>query len=197
MTTALVVIDVQRDFCPGGALAVPNGDAVVAVCNRLMATADLVVLTQDWHPAGHQSFAGTHKRGVFETIEVSYGTQVLWPDHCVQGSAGADFHAALEQHWAQLILRKGHNPNVDSYSAFFENDRTTSTGLTGWLRAKGVDHLGLVGLATDYCVKYTALDAVAEGFSTEVVLEGVRGIDTENGVPAALAEMKAAGVTFR
>ncbi|MEZ4319609.1 MAG: bifunctional nicotinamidase/pyrazinamidase [Myxococcota bacterium] len=193
MSEALIVIDVQNDFCPGGALAVPDGDAVVSVCNRLMEQASIVVLTQDWHPAGHSSFASRYGRDPFGTIELAYGTQVLWPDHCVQGSEGAAFHPALAVDRAHLVVRKGSNPAVDSYSAFFENDRTTPTGLGGALRELGVDSVVLVGLATDYCVKYTALDARRLGLRVSVVEAGVRGIDP-SGVEAAWAELVAAGV---
>ncbi|MCB9678776.1 MAG: bifunctional nicotinamidase/pyrazinamidase [Alphaproteobacteria bacterium] len=194
---ALVVIDVQNDFCPGGALAVPDGDAVIAVCNARMATADLVVLTQDWHPAGHQSFASTHGLAPFGTVELAYGTQVLWPDHCVQGTAGAAFHPALDADRANLVIRKGTNPAIDSYSAFFENDQTTPTGLGGALRELGVTELVLVGLATDYCVKYTALDGRRLGFAVSVLEGGVRGIDLNGSVAAAWAEMAEAGVVRR
>ena len=159
MSNALIVIDVQNDFCPGGALAVPEGDAVVPVINAMMDQFESVILTQDWHPAGHSSFASSHPgKAPYELTEMFYGAQVLWPDHCVQGSAGAAFHADLRTD-ADLILRKGFRPAIDSYSAFFENDRRTPTGLEGYLRSRGITDLTLVGLATDFCVHYSAVDA--------------------------------------
>jgi len=193
---ALLVIDVQNDFCVGGALAVPDGDAVVPVVNRLMPRFPLVVLTQDWHPRGHGSFASSHPgRHPYETIEVAYGEQVLWPDHCVQGTRGAGFHPDLELDRAALILRKGSDPAVDSYSALFENDRRTPTGLAGWLRERQVGRLFLVGLATDFCVRYSALDARRAGFGVSVVEEGVRGIDMDGSVAATWTELLAAGAS--
>jgi len=193
MSTALLVIDVQNDFCPGGALAVPEGDAVVAACNRWMERVDHVVLTQDWHPAGHASFASTHDAAPFSETELPYGRQVLWPDHCVQGSRGAELHAELAVDRAHLVVRKGYRPAIDSYSAFRENDRQTPTGLAGWLREVGADEVLVCGLATDFCVRYSALDAVAEGFRTAVIAEAVRGIDP-GGVAEAFEAMAAAGV---
>ncbi len=193
--TALIVIDVQNDFCPGGALAVTDGDAVVTLINDLLPRYPVRVLTQDWHPAGHRSFASAHPgKAAFETVEMAYGTQVLWPDHCVQGSAGADFHPGLETGCGDLILRKGVNPEIDSYSAFFENDRTTPTGLEGYLRARGVERLVLAGLATDFCVAYSAIDGARAGFAVEVRLEACRAIDLDGSLDAALAEMRAAGI---
>jgi nicotinamidase/pyrazinamidase len=190
----LLVIDVQNDFCSGGALAVPDGEAVVPVANRLMARFATVVLTQDWHPSGHGSFASSHPgREPYETIRVDYGEQVLWPDHCVQGSRGAAFHDDLDTDPAALIVRKGSDPAVDSYSALFENDKRTTTGLSGWLRERGVGALFLVGLATDFCVRYSALDARKAGFAVRVVEEGVRGIDLEGSVAAAWSELERAG----
>ena len=169
---ALIVIDVQNDFCPGGALAVAQGDAIVSGINALMDDVDAVVLTQDWHPAGHSSFASSHAgKAPLEMIEMPYGPQVLWPDHCIQGSAGADFHADLHQDRADLIIRKGYNPAIDSYSAFFENDHKTPTGLDGYLRSRGVTKLVLCGLATDFCVGFSALDAVAQGFDVTVRMD--------------------------
>ncbi|MBL8674701.1 MAG: bifunctional nicotinamidase/pyrazinamidase [Rhodospirillales bacterium] len=195
--TALVVIDVQNDFCPGGALAVPGGDAVVPAVNRLVDAADLVVLTQDWHPAGHRSFASGHPgRQPFETIEVDYGPQTLWPDHCVQGSPGAAFHHDLRADAAALIVRKGMRAAVDSYSAFFENDRTTTTGLDGWLRARGVARLLLCGLAYDFCVAYSALDARRLGFDVAVAEDGCAAIDLGGSRAAQAAAMAAAGVVL-
>lgn len=194
MTDALIVIDVQQDFCPGGALAVPQGDAVVAPINALMDRFGAVILTQDWHPAGHASFASSHPgKAPFDLVALEYGDQVLWPDHCVQGSPGAAFHPALRQE-ADLILRKGFRPGIDSYSAFFENDRKTPTGLDGYLRTRGLTRLTLAGLATDFCVAYSALDAARLGFEVTVHLPACRGIDLDGSVAAALREMAAAGV---
>lgn len=197
MTRALIVIDVQNDFCPGGALAVAEGDSVVPRINAMMAEAGTVVLTQDWHPAGHGSFASSHEgKAPMETITLPYGEQVLWPDHCVQGSTGAAFHPGLHIDLADLILRKGTNPAIDSYSAFFENDRSTPTGLDGWLRTRGITTVTLAGLATDFCVQFSALDAVRLGFETEVALDACRGIDLNGSMEAALTAMRAAGVTL-
>ncbi len=197
MTRALIVIDVQNDFCPGGALAVAEGDSVVPRINAMMAEAGTVVLTQDWHPAGHGSFASSHEgKAPMETITLPYGEQVLWPDHCVQGSTGAAFHPGLRTDPADLILRKGTNPAIDSYSAFFENDRSTPTGLDGWLRTRGITTVTLAGLATDFCVQFSALDAARLGFETEVALDACRGIDLNGSMEAALTAMRAAGVTL-
>lgn len=194
-TAALLVIDVQNDFCPGGALAVADGDAVVPVINRLMPLYPLVVLTQDWHPRGHASFASSHAgRRPFDAIEMSYGRQTLWPDHCVPGTPGADFHPGLDTTRAALVLRKGTNPAIDSYSAFFENDRRTSTGLAAYLRERGVGRVVLAGLATDFCVRYSAEDAAAEGFEVAVIEDAVRGIDLDGSVAEAWKAMAAAGV---
>ena len=195
-TDVLLVIDVQRDFCPGGALAVPDGDAVVSVINRLARRFDHVVLTQDWHPGGHHSFASTHAREAFATITLHYGDQTLWPDHCVQGSAGAEFHDDLEWTEAELILRKGFRSAIDSYSAFFENDQTTPTGLEGYLRNRGVTAVTLVGLATDYCVAYSALDAARMGFKATVLEGAARAIDLNGTLAEARARMRAAGVAL-
>jgi nicotinamidase/pyrazinamidase len=193
---ALIVIDVQNDFCAGGALAVPDGDAVVPIVNEMTPRFPLVVLTQDWHPRGHASFASSHPgRRPFEEIALPYGPQVLWPDHCLPGTRGADFHPDLDLRSADLILRKGANPEVDSYSAFFENDHETPTGLGAFLRERGVRRAILVGLATDYCVLYTALDAVAQGFEAVVVEPGVRGIDLRGSLDRAWQRMAATGVT--
>ncbi len=195
--TALLVIDVQNDFCPGGALAVADGDAVVPVINGLARDFPVRVFTQDWHPAGHSSFASAHPgRAPFETTEMPYGTQVLWPDHCVQGTEGAAFHPGLNTDPADMIIRKGFDPAIDSYSAFFENDRTTPTGLEGYLRSRGVGALVLVGLATDFCVAYSALDGARLGFDVTVRLDACRGIDLDGSLGAALADMRAAGVTL-
>ncbi|MDQ0327666.1 nicotinamidase/pyrazinamidase [Rhodopseudomonas julia] len=193
----LLVIDVQNDFCPGGALAVPNGDAVVPVINALMPRFQHVVLTQDWHPAGHQSFASAHPGSdPFQTFAAEYGEQVLWPEHCVQGSAGAAFHPKLDTVPAELILRKGFRPGIDSYSAFYENDRTTETGLAGYLRERGFARLFLTGLATDFCVAWSALDARKEGFEVVLVEDACRAIDLDGSLDKARAEMASAGVSF-
>lgn len=195
---ALVVIDMQNDFCPGGALAVAAGDSIVAPINALMDRFAVRVLTQDWHPADHRSFADNHPDAApFSTTQMPYGTQVLWPRHCVQGSAGADFHADLRTEPADLILRKGFRPGIDSYSAFFENDRSTPTGLEGYLRSRGVEALVLVGLATDFCVAYSAIDAARLGFRTTVLLDYCRAIDLDGSLTRALGEMRAAGVELR
>ena len=194
---ALLVVDVQNDFCPDGALAVPDGDAVVPVINRLAGRFGHVLMTQDWHPPGHGSFASSHPgKAPFETLEVSYGTQVLWPDHCVQGTPGAAFHADLELPEAELVLRKGFRKAIDSYSAFYENDRETPTGLTGYLRTRGFKRLVLVGLATDFCVYYSAVDAVREGFQAVLVEDACRAIDLEGSLAAAHSAMAEAGVAF-
>jgi nicotinamidase/pyrazinamidase len=193
----LVVIDPQRDFCPGGALAVPGGDAAMPVINRLAARFAHVILTQDWHPAGHASFASSHPdRRPFETIALDYGEQILWPDHCVQGSAGAEFHPALEIPHAELIIRKGYHAAIDSYSAFRENDRKTPTGLAGYLRERGFKRVTLCGLATDFCVGFSALDSREAGFETTVVLDACRAIDADGSLGRALAAMREAGVGF-
>ncbi|WP_338610010.1 bifunctional nicotinamidase/pyrazinamidase [Pelagibacterium nitratireducens] len=194
-TKALIVIDVQNDFCPGGALAVDEGDQVVPVINQLMGQFDHVILTQDWHTADHSSFASQHPgKAPFENIEMAYGSQTLWPDHCVQGSHGADFHPELNLMPAELIIRKGFRTEIDSYSAFFENDHVTPTGLTGYLRERGLSELTFVGLATDFCVAYSALDAVGQGFSARVLLEACRGIDLMGSMETMIGKMKAAGV---
>ncbi|NVD37731.1 bifunctional nicotinamidase/pyrazinamidase [Ensifer sp. HO-A22] len=191
----LIVVDVQNDFCPGGALAVSGGDEIVPVVNDLIRKFEHVVLTQDWHPQGHSSFASVHPgKTPFETVTMPYGEQTLWPDHCVQGSAGADFHPSLEWTRAELVIRKGFRTGIDSYSAFFENDRRTPTGLTGYLRDRGIDSVTLCGLATDFCVAFSALDAVARGFSTSVVLDATRGIDLNGSLSAMITRMRQAGV---
>ena len=194
-TDALVVIDVQNDFCPGGALEVPNGDEVVAPINGLMELFRHVLLTQDWHPIDHISFASMHEgRNPFELIQVDYGPQVLWPNHCVQGTSGAEFHAGLNVDSAELVIRKGYRQTIDSYSALFENDRSTSTGLAGYLRDRGFERLFMAGLATDYCVAYSALDGRREGFEIVVIDDACRGIDLEGSVEAAWQQMTDAGV---
>lgn len=194
---ALLVIDVQNDFCAGGALAVPEGDAVVPVINRIMTQHATVILTQDWHPGDHSSFASQHSgKAPMEMTQMPYGPQVLWPDHCVQGSHGAAFHPGLDTTRADLILRKGFRRAIDSYSAFFENDRTTPTGLDGYLRARGIETLVLVGLATDFCVAYSALDAARLGYAVRVALPACRGIDLDGSLADACDQMHAAGVTL-
>lgn len=196
-TDALIVIDVQNDFCPGGALAVANGDAIVPRLNALMDQFATVVLTQDWHPANHGSFAASHPgRAPFGSVEMPYGAQTLWPVHCVQGTAGAEFHPDLRSDPAQLVIRKGFRPGIDSYSAFFENDRTTPTGLEGYLRSRGISSVTLAGLATDFCVAYSALDAARLGFGVTVDLAACRGIDLGGSMAATLEAMRAAGVTL-
>lgn len=192
---ALIVIDVQNDFCPGGALAVERGDEVVPIINRLISRFDHVILTQDWHPAGHSSFASSHTdKQPFETVAMPYGEQTLWPDHCVQGTGGAEFHPRLELTRAELVIRKGFRKSIDSYSAFFENDHNTPTGLTGYLRERGFGKVILAGLATDFCVAYSALDARAQGFETTVLLEACRGIDLGGSMATMTEKMKQAGV---
>ena len=192
---ALIVIDMQYDFCPGGALAVAEGDVIIPGINRLIAAFEHVILTQDWHPAGHSSFASSHPgKSPFESIDMPYGPQTLWPDHCVQGTRGAEFHDALEWTRAELIVRKGFRRDIDSYSAFFENDHTTPTGLGGYLRERGIGSVTLCGLATDFCVAFSALDAAKLGFRTTVLLEASRGIDLGGSIAAMNDKMKAAGV---
>ena len=194
---ALVVIDPQIDFCPGGRLAVADGDAVMAPIVAMMEDFETVVLTQDWHPAGHSSFASSHEgRAPFETVEMPYGRQVLWPDHCVQGSQGAAFHPRLRAERAQAVIRKGFRPEVDSYSAFFENDHATPTGLEGYLRARGVAGVTFAGLATDFCVAWSALDAARLGFRAVVDLGASRAIDLDGSLGAALARLREAGVAL-
>jgi nicotinamidase/pyrazinamidase len=195
--TALIVIDLQNDFCPGGALAVDQGDRIVQGVNTLMAEAQAVVLTQDWHPAGHSSFASRHPgRDPMETVEMPYGTQVLWPDHCVQGSDGAAFHPDLDVARADMIVRKGFRPDVDSYSAFFENDQTTPTGLEGYLRNRGIGKLVFCGLATDFCVAWSALDAARLGFDTSVRMDLCRAIDLNGSLATARQTMQQAGIAL-
>jgi nicotinamidase/pyrazinamidase len=191
----LLVIDVQNDFCPGGALAVSRGDEVVPVANRLGERFSHVVMTQDWHPPGHQSFASAHqRRQPFETITVAYGAQTLWPDHCVQGTPGAAFHPRLRLPRAELVIRKGFRQAIDSYSAFFENDRRTPTGLGGYLSERGLKRVFLVGLATDFCVHYSAIDARRLGFAAVLVEDGCRAIDLDGSLAAAMRAMGEAGV---
>lgn len=197
MAEALVVVDVQRDFCPGGTLAVPGGDVIVPAVNRLLASAHLAVLTQDWHPADHVSFHTAHSGAVpFETIATDHGVQTLWPVHCVGGTPGADFHPLLATHHAALVLRKGLRRDVDSYSAFLENDRATTTGLDGYLRARGIDAVAVVGLALDVCVSRTALDAATLGYRVRIVESACRAIDRAGSLATARAALAAAGVVL-
>jgi len=194
MTNALIVIDVQNDFCPGGALAVPDGDAIVPGINALMADFDAVILTQDWHPSGHSSFASSHSgQAPYAMIDMAYGPQVLWPDHCVQGTNGAAFHSGLRVD-GDLIIRKGFRAGIDSYSAFFENDQTTPTGLEGYLRTRGIDALTFVGLAMDFCVHFSAVDAARLGFDARVRMDLCRAIDLDGSRAAAEKAMESAGV---
>lgn len=196
-TDALVVIDVQYDFCPDGALAVPDGDAVVAPVNRLAGAFDTAVLTQDWHPPGHRSFASSHAGAApFESIEMAYGPQVLWPDHCVQGTRGAALHEGLALPNAMLTIRKGFRPAIDSYSAFLENDRATPTGLAGYLRERGLKRLWFCGLALDFCVAFSALDACRLGFEATVVEDACRAIDLDGSLADARRRMRNAGVVL-
>ena len=195
MTQALIVIDVQNDFCPGGALAVPEGDQIVVGINTLMGEFSTVILTQDWHPAGHSSFASSHAgKAPYDMVDMPYGPQVLWPDHCIQGTDGAAFHSVLNTTRADLIIRKGYNPAIDSYSAFFENDHSTPTGLEGYLRTRGITDLTMVGLATDFCVNFSAVDAARLGFGVTVRQDLCRAIDLDGSLDAALSGMRDAGV---
>jgi nicotinamidase/pyrazinamidase len=191
----LLVVDVQNDFCPGGALAVADGDAVIDVIHRIAPSFEHIILTQDWHPARHTSFASAHPgKQPFEQIELSYGAQTLWPDHCVQGSKGAEFHPKLHLPQAELILRKGYRPQIDSYSAFFENDRVTPTGLAGYLEERNLARVFFTGLAYDYCVGYSALDARRLGLQAVVIRDACRAIDLEGSVARIEAEFDQAGV---
>ena len=195
MTKALIVIDVQNDFCPGGALAVMGGDEIVPGINALMQDFEAVILTQDWHPLGHSSFASSHDgKAPLEMIEMPYGPQVLWPDHCIQGSQGAAFHAALNTDRADMIVRKGYNPQIDSYSAFFENDHETPTGLHGYLQTRGITALTMVGLATDFCVNFSAVDAAGLGYEVALRTDLCRAIDFDGSLDGAMQGMQDAGV---
>jgi len=194
---ALIVIDVQNDFCPGGALGVAEGDVIIPQINALMAEFQTVVLTQDWHPPDHSSFAANHLGAApFSTVQMPYGAQTLWPAHCVQGTKGAAFHPALHSDLAQLIVRKGFRVGIDSYSALYENDKTTPTGLDGYLRARGIRRVTLVGLATDFCVAFSALDALAAGFDVTVVQGACRAIDLDGSRARQQQAMSAAGVVL-
>jgi nicotinamidase/pyrazinamidase len=194
----LLIVDVQNDFCPGGALAVPDGDAIIPAVNRLARSFAHVILTQDWHTPGHASFASSHPgKRPFEAIEVSYGTQILWPDHCVQGTRGARFHPELNVPHAELVVRKGFRSAIDSYSAFRENDRLTPTGLAGYLRERGLERITMCGLATDFCVVFSAIDGREAGFEVTVVTGACRGIDVDGSVARAMRSMSEAGVSVR
>lgn len=193
---AILVIDVQKDFCPGGALAVAGGDEIVAPINALVPEYPVRVFTQDWHPADHQSFASQHGADPFTTTEMPYGTQVLWPDHCIIGSDGSTFHPKLKTDTADMVIRKGFRREIDSYSAFFENDHETPTGLEGYLRSRGVDTVALVGLATDFCVNFSAVDAAKLGFKVTVIESLCRAIDMDGSLATAKDGMTASGVTL-
>ena len=191
----LIVIDLQYDFCPGGALAVPDGDAVLPVINRLARRMPHMIVTQDWHPAGHQSFASSHPgKAAFDTVTMSYGEQILWPDHCVQGTRGAELHAEFDVDPAELVIRKGFHGEIDSYSAFFENDKSTETGLAGYLRERSAGRLVMAGLALDFCVRYSAEDACRLGFPVVVVEDGCRAIDMAGSLAATFASFAQLGV---
>lgn len=195
MTKALIVIDVQNDFCPHGALAVPGGDEIIEGINALMNDAEAVVLTQDWHPAGHSSFASSHTdKAPYDLIDMPYGDQMLWPDHCIIGSTGARFHTDLHRDCADLVIRKGYNPQIDSYSAFFENDQTTPTGLEGYLKSRGISELVMVGLALDFCVNFSAVDAAKLGFDVTVKTDLCRAIDLNGSLESAMSGMQSAKV---
>lgn len=194
---ALLIVDVQNDFCPGGNLEVPEGDAVVPIINSLIDYFDIIIQTQDWHPSDHSSFASNQKdKEPYDTIELGYGTQVLWPEHCIQGSKGAEFHPELNTKKTQIFIRKGFRKNIDSYSTFFENDQTTVTGLTGYLREREVEEIYTTGLATDFCVKWSVLDGIKKGFTMFLVTDAVKGIDLDGSLQAALDEMKENGAVF-
>ena len=193
----LLVVDVQNDFCPGGALAVNEGDLVVPSVNRLGRMLPHVILTQDWHTEGHFSFASSHEgKSPFETVTAEYGEQTLWPAHCVQGSIGAEFHKGLDLPMAELIVRKGFHRDIDSYSAFYENDRRTPTGLHGYMKERKLKRIFIAGLATDFCVKYSALDGRRLGYAVFLIREACRGIDIKGSVATAMREMEGAGVAM-
>ncbi len=194
-SSVLIVTDIQNDFLPGGALAVADGHAIIPLVNEIARKFRNVIITQDWHPAGHISFASSHPgRSPFEVIDLRYGPQVLWPDHCIQGSFGAALAEGLDIPHAQLVIRKGYHAHTDSYSSFFEADRKTPTGLTGYLFERGIETAYVVGLATDFCVSWTALDARTHGFDTVAIEDGCRAIDTNDSLAAAIAQVDAAGV---
>ena len=194
MSSALIIIDMQNDFCPGGALAVTDGDKIIEPINSAQKEFDTIILTQDWHPKEHSSFASNNSAEVYSNVEMDYGSQVLWPDHCIQGSMGANFHENLNTDNSGLILRKGCNPKIDSYSAFFENDKNTTTGLEGYLVKKEIKRLYLCGLAFDYCVFYSALDAVNLGFDVFVFQDLTKAIDLNNSEKIARKTMIEKGI---
>ncbi|MDG1457480.1 MAG: bifunctional nicotinamidase/pyrazinamidase [Pseudoprimorskyibacter sp.] len=195
MTEALIVVDVQNDFCPGGALAVNDGHLIIPLVNTMISDADLVIFSQDWHPLDHSSFSANHiGKNAFEQIDMHYGPQTLWPTHCVQGSRGAEFHADINLNAADVIIRKGMNKDIDSYSAFYENDQTTPTGLTGLLKEKNVSSVKFVGLALDFCVAFSALDAVKHDFDVSVVMDACKAIDNQGSLDSAITRMRNAGV---
>ncbi|WP_085906232.1 bifunctional nicotinamidase/pyrazinamidase [Kiloniella majae] len=192
---ALLIIDLQNDFCTGGALAVPEGEAIVPVVNKLIERFPHALATQDWHPEGHLSFASSHEgQAPYGTVKLSYGEQVLWPDHCVQGENGSTLHKDLNKNALELILRKGFRKEIDSYSAFYENDKTTSTGLTGYLKEREIERVFLCGLATDFCVYYSAIDAIKQGFETFVIADACRAIDLDGSLAKAMTHMRESGV---
>ncbi len=193
-TTALLVVDLQNDFCPGGNLAVPNGNEIVPIINKLISYYRSIVFTQDWHPVSHSSFASTHNKTPYDTVELSYGSQTLWPDHCIQGTHGANFHKDIKFDRADLIIRKGFDTEIDSYSAFRENDKITFTGLSGYLNERKIQELVICGLAYDYCVKWTALDAKTNGFRTVVIENACRSINLNNSEESARNEMQKSGI---
>ena len=195
MKTALLVIDLQNDFCPAGALEVAGGNEIVSDINQEMKKYDCVVLTQDWHPKGHSSFAISHEgKNPLDVVKMPYGDQVLWPEHCIQGSKGAEFHCELDTDRASAVIRKGSNPLIDSYSAFFENDRRTATGLDGYFKTLGIEKIYLVGLATDFCVNYSAQDAAKLGYKVSVFEGMCRAIDLNGSLELARTEMRDCGV---
>ena len=192
---ALILIDIQNDFCPGGALAVDDGDKIIEISNKLQEKFKINIITQDWHPPNHKSFASNHLNKIpFSTVETFYGTQVLWPDHCMQGSIGAEFHPKLVTKNADLIIRKGFRPEIDSYSAFFDNDHKTPTGLYGYLQSRGVDTIYLCGLALDFCVYFSAIDGIKLDFKVNVIKDACRAIDLEGSLNKSLNDMKNKGV---
>jgi len=194
---ALLIVDLQNDFCESGALEVPGSNNIVPLVNLLVHSFENIIQSQDWHPAGHHSFASSYdSKDPYDTVEIDYGTQVLWPDHCVQGSQGAEFHPGLNTQKTQTIIRKGFRKEIDSYSTFYENDHETKTGLTGYLQDRGITDLYTVGLATDFCVKWSVLDGIKEGFNMHIVEDAVEGIDLEGSLAAAWEEMKDAGVNI-
>ena len=195
MKTALLIIDIQNDFCPAGALEVAGGNEIISDINQEMKKYECVVLTQDWHPKGHSSFALSHEgKNPLDVVEMPYGDQVLWPEHCVQGSQGAEFHCELNSDRANAVIRKGSNPLIDSYSAFFENDRTTATGLDGYFKSLGIEKINLVGLATDFCVNYSAQDAAKLGYKVSVFEGMCRAIDLNGSLEQARIAMRDCGV---